>query len=59
MLPAFRYLDDEQRRRNLAETETRVEAFMIFGADGLSTGAYYPHWYGGHLCPAPAAKDRS
>ena len=53
VLPPFAPITDEQRRRNLAATETSVAAYMIFGPDGLSTGAYYPHWYGGYLCPPP------
>lgn len=59
MLPAFRPLTDDQRRANLTETETRVAPTMIFDDDGLSTGAFYPRWYGGFLCPAPADKERS
>jgi len=58
MLPAFGPITDEQRRRNLEETDTRVAPTMIFGVDGLSTGAYYPRWYGGFLAPAPPPKLR-
>lgn len=60
MLPAFRDINDEQRRRNLENTDTRVEAYMIFDkTTGLSTGMYYPHWYGGYLAPAPPEKENS
>lgn len=51
MLPAFTEITAEQRRRNMEETETRMAETMIFGPDGLSTGAYYPRWYGGYLAP--------
>lgn len=49
-LPAFTEITAEQRRRNMEATETRMAPTMIF-EDGLSTGDYYPRWYGGYLAP--------
>lgn len=54
MLPPFSEITDEQCRKNRQETETQVAEYMFFDVvTGLSTGDYYPHWYGGYVCPGP------